>query len=81
MSYEQQKELAKLKRKAEKRLEDAEDKVEMLEKQIAEVEETMATPEGATNMKLFTKHAQLKKLLEQAENEWETVADELESIK
>ena len=81
MSYEQQKELAKLKRKAEKRLEDAEDKVEMLEKQIAEVEETMATPEGATNMKLFTKHAQLKKLLEQAENEWETAADELESIK
>ncbi len=80
LSYEQQKELAKVKRKIEKRIKDAEDAVERIENQIAEIEAKMATPQGSADMALFTRHAELKRLLEEAENNWEEASLELESI-
>ena len=80
LSYEQQKERARIQRKAEKRVKDAEDLVEKLENNIAELEQKMITPEGATDSSLFTRHAELKKQLEQAEEEWERASIELEEI-
>lgn len=80
LSYEQQKERARIQRKAEKRVKDAEDLVEKLENNIAELEQKMITPEGATDSSLFTRHAELKKQLEQAEVEWERASIELEEI-
>ena len=80
LSYEQQKEQSRILRKAEKRVKTAEDEVEKLEKMIADTEQKMTTPEGATDTSLFTRHAELKKLLEQAENEWEEASLELEQL-
>ena len=38
----------------------------------------MATPEGASDMKLYEQHQQLKKQLDAVVEEWETVSMELE---
>ena len=80
ISYEQQKEQARIRRKAEKRVKDAEDLIERLEKEIAETELKMSTPQGAADMKLFTLHAQLKKQIAEAEDEWESASVALEQM-
>ncbi len=71
VSYEQQKERAKLARKAEKRVKDAELTVEKIENEIGVIEQQLATPEGATSVNLFEQHAVLKKQLDKAVEEWE----------
>ena len=71
LSYEQQKERAKLAKKAEKRVQEAEAAIEKIESDIAAVEQLLATPEGATSMQLFEQHAALKKQLDKAVEEWE----------
>jgi ATP-binding cassette subfamily F protein 3 len=71
VSYEQQKERAKLAKKAEKRVKDAELTVEKIENEIGAIEQQLATPEGATSMNLFEQHAALKKQLDKAVEEWE----------
>lgn len=78
LSYEAQKELNKKLRKLEKQVADCEQKIEKLEKQIAEVEIKMATPDGASDMRLYEQHQQLKKELDEVVEEWETVSIELE---
>ncbi|MDO4180463.1 MAG: ABC-F family ATP-binding cassette domain-containing protein [Bacteroidales bacterium] len=81
LSYEAQKELNKKLRKLEKQVADCEQKIEQLEARIAELEEQMATPEGAADMSLYERHQQLKKELDSAVEEWETVSMELEEAK
>lgn len=71
VSYEQQKERAKLAKKAEKRVKDAELTVEKIENEIGAIEQQLATPEGATSVNLFEQHAVLKKQLDKAVEEWE----------
>ena len=71
VSYEQQKERAKLARKAEKRVKDAELTVEKIENEIGVIEQQLATPKGATSVNLFEQHAALKKQLDKAVEEWE----------
>lgn len=71
LSYEQQKERAKLSKKAEKRVQETEAAIEKIESDIAAVEQQLATPEGATSMQLFEQHAALKKQLDKAVEEWE----------
>lgn len=63
LSYEAQKELNKKIRKLEKQVADCEAKIEKLEEQVAQLEEQMATPEGASDMKLYEQHQQLKNRL------------------
>lgn len=60
LSYEAQKEQNKKIRKLEKQVADCETLIERLEKEVAELEERMATPEGASDMKLYEQHQQLK---------------------
>jgi ATP-binding cassette subfamily F protein 3 len=71
LSYEQQKERAKLAKKAEKRVQETEAAIEKIESDIAAVEQQLATPEGATSMQLFEQHAALKKQLDKTVEEWE----------
>ena len=78
LSYEQQKEAAKLRRKQEKRVKDAEALVEKLEAQLAEIEAKLSTPEGAADTSLFSNHAFVKAQLTEAETEWEAAMMELE---
>ena len=80
LSYEAQKELNKKIKKIEKLITDCEMRIEKLEQQIGEVELQMATPEGASDMKLYERHQQLKKELDAVVEEWERVSMELEEI-
>ena len=80
LSYEAQKELNKRIKKLEKQVADCEARIEKIESQIAEVEAEMATPEGASNMKLYEKHQQFKKELDAVVEEWEMVSMELEEV-
>ena len=80
LSYEQQKERAKLVKKAERRVKDAELEIERIESLIAEVEGKLATPEGAASMPLFEQHASLKKQLDKVVEEWELAMEEMELL-
>ncbi len=79
-SYAEQKELAKQRRKLEKRVSDAEAQIEKIESQIADIEQKMMTPEGAADSSLFTNHAYLKAQLADIEDEWELASTELENF-
>lgn len=81
LSYEAQKELNKKIRKLEKQVADCEAKIEKLEEQVSQLEEQMATPEGASDMKLYEQHQQLKKQIAEAEEEWTLLLSELEEMK
>ena len=59
---------------------DCEKRIEKIESQIAEVEAEMATPEGASDMKLYERHQQFKKELDAVVEEWEMVSMELDEV-
>lgn len=80
LSYEQQKEQAKLRRKAEKEVADWERKVEEIEQRISEIEQQMSTPEGASDISLATQYAEVKKQQATAEEEWEAAVDRLSAL-
>lgn len=79
LSYAEQKELAKQRRKLEQAVKNAEALIEKLEDQIAALEEKLATPEGASNPDLFTQYADLKQKLSSAEDEWTEALEALEN--
>ena len=81
LSYEEMKERNKRIKKAEKAVVDCEQRIEKLENEVAALEARLATPEGATDMSLFTQHGTLKKQLDQAVEEWETASLALEDLK
>lgn len=78
MSYEQQKEMQKTLRRLEKAVQQCEERINRLEDDVASLERQMATPEGACDTALYTRHAELKRLLDDAVGEWEKVSMELE---
>ncbi|MCM1313724.1 MAG: ABC-F family ATP-binding cassette domain-containing protein [Bacteroides sp.] len=80
LSYEEQKELARRIRKAEKAVKECEDNIEKLEAEIANVETMMATPEGASDMNLISRYSELKKQLDATVEKWETASIELDEI-
>ena len=80
LSYEEQKEQNKLRKRAEKAVKDCEQLIEKIEAEIASVEEKMATPEGAADMKLIGQYTELKKQLDTAVENWETASLELEEL-
>ena len=81
LSYEAQKELNKKIRKLEKQAADCEDRISKIETQISQLEEKMATPEGASDMKLYEQHQDLKNQISQIEEEWETALMEIDELK
>ena len=81
LSYEAQKDLNRKIRKLEKQVESLETSIGDMEQQVAQLEERMATPEGASDMKLYEAHQALKKQIAEAEAEWENVSLELEDLR
>ena len=77
LSYAEQKELAKQRRKLEQAVKDAEQKIEQLETEIAALETQLSTPEGATDTALFTRHGELRKELAAAEEAWGAAVEAL----
>ena len=81
LSYEAKKEFNRKLRKLEKQVADCEARISEMESQIAALEARMTTPEGASDMKLYEHHQQLKTSVSQAEDEWESAMMELEELK
>ena len=77
LSYAEQKEQARQRRKLEQAVKDAERHIEELEEQIADLEAQLATPEGASDTNLFSQYGELKNLLSEAEDKW---AEALEAL-
>jgi ATP-binding cassette subfamily F protein 3 len=80
LSYEQQKEQAKLIRKAEKKVADCEQAVLKIEEEKEQLEMALSTPAGASDTSLFTQYSDCQKRLAFAEEEWATALEELEDI-
>ncbi len=80
LSYEEQKELARRLRKAEKAVTEAERAISSLEQQIADLETRLATPEGAADTSLYEQHGQLKKQLDDAMWQWAEASETLEHL-
>lgn len=81
LTYEQQKEFQRTLRKAEKAVAECEGKIEALEQEIAALEEQMATPEGASDVSLYTRHGELKKEMDEWVEKWERCSAEYEELK
>lgn len=80
LSYEAQKEQARKIRKIEKLVTECEKKIEDLEAGIRNLEQRMATPEGASDMNLYEQHIRMKKELDDTVEEWEKASMELEEL-
>ena len=78
LSYEQQKAASRLKKKMEKAVQEAEERVTQLESAVKILEAQLSTPEGSTDMSLYEKHGKLKAQLAAAEEEWEKAMESLE---
>ena len=80
LSYEQQKERAKILRKAQRKVEECENRVTELERQKKEIEARLSTPEGGNDSDLFSKYAEVQRLLSAAEEEWMTAEEECNAL-
>ena len=70
LSYEEQKAQARLQKKLEKAVKDAEEQVMLLEASVKILEDKLATPEGSQDASLYEKYAKLKAQLSEAEDAW-----------
>ena len=80
LTYEQQKAASRLRKKLEKAVQEAEEKVAQLESAVKILEAQLATPERSTDMSLYEKHGRLKTQLSVAEEEWEKAMEEFEAL-
>ncbi|WP_454891578.1 ABC-F family ATP-binding cassette domain-containing protein [Alloprevotella tannerae] len=80
LSYEEQKEHARLLRKVEKEVKEKEEAISRIEAALQDLELQMSTPEGATNAALISQYASLQKELEQTMADWEAAASRLEEM-
>lgn len=80
LSYEEQKEHARLLRKVEKEVKEKEETISRIEAALQDLEQQMSSPGGATNAALITQYASLQKELEQTMADWEAAASRLEEM-
>lgn len=80
LSYEEQKEQARLLRKVEKEVKEKEEAISRIEATLQDLELQMSTPEGATDAALITQYTSLQKELEQTMADWEAAASRLEEM-
>ena len=80
LSYAEHKELQKKIRKAEKAVQECEKRIGALEKRKKEIDDLLMKPENATNMELVTEYTSLMKKLDEENDNWMVLSEELESI-
>lgn len=84
LSYEERKELNKKVKRAQSNVAETEEKIALLENQIARIHEDLANPEFASSPDKFIELEKLQKRLEETMYEWEIhvqEAEELEELK
>ena len=81
MSYEARKEHNRKVLKAEKAVEEIENKISGLEVEITEIEKQLELPQNASNNEFILSYQKKQRELEQKVYEWELLSEELETIK
>ncbi|MDP4239819.1 MAG: ABC-F family ATP-binding cassette domain-containing protein [Bacteroidota bacterium] len=81
MSYEARKEHNRKVRKAEKAVEEVENKVSGLETELAKIEKQLELPQHASDNEFILSYQKKQRELEQRVYEWELLSEELETIK
>ncbi len=79
-SYAERKEQQKKITKAEKSVKESEKKIEELEKQLNALNERLCQPENASNMKLIEEYSQIQRQLDDENDRWMRLSEELEKL-
>ncbi|MBR0037583.1 MAG: ABC-F family ATP-binding cassette domain-containing protein [Bacteroidales bacterium] len=80
LSFEEQKAIKQQRSKLEKIVKQTEEEIASLEAELAEVEEKMTTPKGSQDQQLYIRHAELKKKIDQASENWMNASEQLEEL-
>ena len=81
MSYAERKELQKKIRKAQRAVDDSEAKIAKLEARKSELDELLMAPENASNMELVSEYTNLQRELDEENDRWLILSEELERMK
>lgn len=81
IKYEERKEVEKRIRKAQKTVEDSEERIMKLETDLELMDQMLSRPENLSDPKVFEKYDSLKKELEKEMHLWEQVHQEWEEMK
>ena len=81
LSYAERKELQKKIRKAQRAVDDSEAKIAKLEARKTELDELLMAPENASNMELVTEYTNLQRELDEENDRWLILSEELEGMK
>lgn len=79
ISYAEQRENDKILKRAKKKVEDAEAEIARLEKEVKDIEDTIAAG-NISDSSIYDKHAEANKALENAMSVWELASMELEEL-
>ncbi|WP_455091954.1 ABC-F family ATP-binding cassette domain-containing protein [Prevotella jejuni] len=81
LSYAERKELQKKIRKAQRAVDDSEAKIAKLEARKSKLDELLMAPENASNMELVSEYTNLQRELDEENDRWLILSEELEGMK
>lgn len=81
ISYAEHKEQQKRIRRAEKLVKESEDKISQMENRLKELDELLCNPENASDMKLINEYTSIKERMDEEEERWTELSEELETLK
>ena len=80
LSYAERKEQQKKIRKAQRAVDESEAKIAKLEAHKSELDELLMAPENASNMELVTEYTNLQRELDEENERWMVLSEELETL-
>ena len=80
LSYAERKEIQKKIRKAQRAVDESEAKIAKLEARKSELDELLMAPENASNMELVTEYTNLQRELDEENERWLILSEELETL-
>ncbi|WP_028898207.1 ABC-F family ATP-binding cassette domain-containing protein [Prevotella sp. HUN102] len=80
LSYAERKEQQKKIKKAQRAVEESEKKIAQMEERKSELDNLLMNPENASDMKLVTEYTELQKGLDEENERWMELSEELEAL-
>ena len=81
ISYAEHKEQQKKIRRVEKLIKESETKIEAMENRISEIDALLCQPENAADMTLINEYTAIKSRMDEEEERWTELCEELEALK
>ena len=79
-NYAEHKEQQKKIRRIQKLIKESETKIGSMEDRLKELDEILCTPEGASDMEIVNEYTAIKKRMDEEEEVWTNLSEELESL-